>query len=808
MPLLWLSLAFIAGILFAAKLALVTADWLLLGAVALSLQLLWPILPLLKHIGKRLPILRNVHNAVINKIRLPVLFVILALCLGGARYQAAQPHLNPGFIAWYNDTQIKLIVEGSMVEPPEERDSYTNLQISVKRLRSENDLLFQPVEGRLLARVPPGGNWRYGDQVRLEGRIETPGGSNPVERGDFSYQDYLRRQGIYSAMSSVQVHLLHHDQGNPILALIYSVKARSLNLVYRLWPDPEASLLAGILLGVETGIPAQVQQAFQDTGTSHIIAISGFNMSIVAGLFASLFGRFLGPRKGAVASVLGIGAYTLLVGAGASVLRAAIMGGFALFARQVGRRQDGLNSLAFTAFLMSLLNPEVLWDVGFQLSFAATLGLVLYADPLAQAFLRLAGRCLPTTTAEKLAGPVGEYCLFTLAAQLTTLPVTIYHFQRFSLSSLATNIAVLPAQPPVMILGGLALMLGLVYYPLGQLAALLAWPFMLFTIRVVEWFAGLPGGVLATGRITLAVVGIYYIILLALTFGATRFKSWFERRWGNLKTMLSPALALAALSILTVVVWQAVLIIPDGRLHITMLDVGSGDAVLIQSPAGHRVLVDGGPKASLLSDALGRRLPAFERKLDYLVVAGISAEQIGALPRNIERFPPQAVLWAGSPLGTPEARALQQTLNQAQITITPSETGQMLDLGDGAHLRLLAVSQRGAVLQLEYGDFRLLLPIGLNFDMLTTLQAEHARLPVTALLLAESGYATINPPEWIAKLRPQVILLSVAVDDRYGRPSPETLEAVKGYSLLRTDKNGWIELTADGKEMWVEVERP
>jgi beta-lactamase superfamily II metal-dependent hydrolase len=92
--------------------------------------------------------------------------------------------------------------------------------------------------------------------------------------------------------------------------------------------------------------------------------------------------------------------------------------------------------------------------------------------------------------------------------------------------------------------------------------------------------------------------------------------------------------------------------------------------------------------------------------------------------------------------------------------------------------------------------------------MLTTLQADHARLPVTALLLAESGYAPINPPELIAKLRPQVILLSVAVDDRYGRPSAETLEAVKGYSLLRTDKNGWIELTADGKEMWVEVERP
>jgi competence protein ComEC len=808
MPLLWLSLAFVAGILFAARLALTTADWLLLAAATLSLQLLWPILPLLGRLKERLPVLRYIHNAVVNTTRLPVLIIILTLFLGSARYQAAQPHLNPDFIAWYNDTQINLIVEGIVIEPPEEGDSYTSLRVSVEQLRAESDPVYKSVEGRLLVRVPPGGNWRYGDQIRLEGRIETPGGSTEAEPGDFSYQDYLKRQGIYSTMSPLQAHLLQHGQGNSILALIYSLKTRSLSLVYRLWPDPEASLLAGILLGVETGISAQVQRAFQDTGTSHIIAISGFNISIIAGLFASLFGRFLGLRKGAVASVLGIGFYTLLVGASASVLRAAIMGGLALFARQVGRRQDGLNSLAFTAFLMSLLNPEVLWGIGFQLSFAATLGLVLYADPLAQAFLRLVGRYLPVTAAEKLVGLVGEYCLFTLAAQLTTLPVTIYHFQRFSLSSLVANIAILPAQPPVMTLGGLALMLGLVYYPLGQMAAPLAWPFVLFTIRVVEWFASLPSGVLVTSKITLFAVCLYYGLLLGLTFGGPALRSWMQARWGNLKAVFNPALALVGLSLITVVVWQAAVTAPDGRLHVTVLDVGSGDAVLIQSPGGHRVLVDGGPKASLLSDALGRRLPAFARKLDYLVVAGISAEQIGSLPRNIERFRPEAVLWAGEQLGTPEARALEQSLNQAQISITPAETGQTLDFEDGARLRLLAVSQRGAILQIEYGDFRLLLPIGLDNDTLNTLWADNTLLPVTALLLAESGYAPINPTEWIAKLHPQAILLSVAVDDRYGRPSPETLQAVEGYSLLRTDKNGWIELTTDGKEMLVQVQRP
>jgi competence protein ComEC len=228
------------------------------------------------------------------------------------------------------------------------------------------------------------------------------------------------------------------------------------------------SLLAGILLGVENGIPQRVQQAFQDTGTAHIIAISGFNISIISALFASLFILLLGKRRRWLAaglSLVVIAFYAVLVGAGASVVRAAIMGGLTLFAVQLGRRQDGLNSLAFVAALMVLFNPILLWDVGFQLSFMATLGLVLYAGPLSQAFTRLASARLPQATVERLTHPVGEYFLFTLAALLTTLPVTVYHFQRLSLSSLVANPLVLPAQPPVMVLGGLAVLLGLIFQP-------------------------------------------------------------------------------------------------------------------------------------------------------------------------------------------------------------------------------------------------------------------------------------------------------------------------------------------------------
>jgi Competence protein len=201
---------------------------------------------------------------------------------------------------------------------------------------------------------------------------------------------------------------------------------------------------------------------------------------------------------------------------------------------------------------------------------------------------------------------VGEYVLLTFAAQITTLPVIAYHFNRISLVAFLVNPLILPAQLPVMIVGGLALLVSLVFQPLGQLLAYLAWPFVVFTIRVVEFFAPIPGAMLQLGQVALPLILIYYALLFAWTFARPSLRS----RFSSLKAdCIRPGVALLGLGLVVVLVWRSALATPDGRLHLEMLDVGSGDAFLIHTPAGRYVLVDGGPSARALSDALGRRLP-------------------------------------------------------------------------------------------------------------------------------------------------------------------------------------------------------
>src|SRR5215208_1131216 len=382
LPLMWFSLAFLGGIVLASLVSLSVWVWISLVIVAIFLLVIAQIL------APRLPASFPLH---------PFAFVLLtALCLGAVRYQMSVPKFDAFHIAFYNDRDYDLLITGTLVEPPDYRDNYTNLRVEVSSVNTGDADL--PVNGLILVRVSDNLVFHYGDILRLRGNLKTP-----PENEDFSYRDYLAAQHIHSYMSSAEVTILPGNGGNPFSRVMYALKERSLNSIYRLFPDPESSLLAGILLGVDTGLTDKLQQAFKNTGTAHIIAISGFNMSIIAGLFITFFSRFLGPRRGAALAVLGIVLYTILVGGGAAVVRAAIMGSLALFAKQVGRRQLALNTLLAVALLMCLWNPLYIWDVGFQLSFFATLGLILYADPFSKFANRIITNYFPASTAEKFA---------------------------------------------------------------------------------------------------------------------------------------------------------------------------------------------------------------------------------------------------------------------------------------------------------------------------------------------------------------------------------------------------------------------
>ena len=349
-----------------------------------------------------------------RRARLPAACV-LALLLGALRYDAAAlpQRFDEGHIAHYNDRGW-VAIRGVVVGEPDVRDTYANLRLAAEELEIEGQE--REVRGLVLVRAPRYPEYRYGDELEVEGLLATP----PVFQ-DFSYKDYLARQGIYSLLRRPRIALLARGRGNPLRAALLAFKGRAQAIIARILPEPQASLLTGILLGVEGGIPADLMEDFNRTGTTHIIAISGFNISIIAGLLSGLSARPFGRRRATPFALAGVVLYTVLVGASAAVVRAAIMGCLYIIAAHYGRQTEALTSLVAAAVLMTALNPHVLWDVGFQLSFAATLGLVLYTPSIESCFQRALARVLSPGMAEKIVGLLDEALIVTLAAQTAVL---------------------------------------------------------------------------------------------------------------------------------------------------------------------------------------------------------------------------------------------------------------------------------------------------------------------------------------------------------------------------------------------------
>jgi competence protein ComEC len=283
LPLLWVSLAFLSGIALNRFLRAPLDVWLIITLTPIIVVLI---------LRRRFARLASLNVWLIAA-------ACIALLLGAMRYQQTIHQITPSDVSWYNDRKYDVLVTGTLNDPPDYRDAYTNLRLNVKQI--DNGQKSFNVSGLLLAHVPINQIYEYGDEIRLRGQLQTP----PQDE-DFSYQDYLARQGVLSYMPSSEATLLPGNDRNPISRAIYSFKDQAVDHIYRLFPDPEASVLASMLLGVNGGLSGPIQQAFRDAGTAYVIVVSGFKISILAGVFMSLFSRMFGARRGAIFAILGI----------------------------------------------------------------------------------------------------------------------------------------------------------------------------------------------------------------------------------------------------------------------------------------------------------------------------------------------------------------------------------------------------------------------------------------------------------------------------------------------------------------------
>ena len=682
---------------------------------------------------------------------------MLVMLLGGLRAASTRPIFEENSVAAHNDGGPVALV-GVVDDYPDRRDTFVNLRLRAETLASPDS---DPahVEGVVLVRADPLGDYRYGDRLEVTGYLQTP-----PEFPSFSYRDYLAAKGIHSIVDRPRIERIARDQGSPIFAALWGLKDRARETIAAILPEPQSALLTGILLGDDSGLPESVKNEFRATGTSHIVAISGYNFVILLTLASVPAIRLFGRRRAVPILLLAVLGYTLLVGASASVVRAAIMGALTLTATYLGRQTAALNSVFVAAIFMTLLDPFTLGDVGFQLSFAATLGLVIYTRPIQNAVERGLARLFNAAAAKKIVGVLGDAVLVTLAAQVTTLPILVVTFRQISILTLLVNALVLPAQSGVMVFGGAALLAGMIFLPLGQIIGWAAWLFLAWTIQVIHLFALVPGVSIELGYVD-PLWGVAYVAALAaITFYVSRSTEQRAEIKHRMSKMISFRFALPAIGIvellgLVALSWRA-----DGRLHLHALNV-DGMPVFVQTPAGKQVLIGGSNSPSALLAALGSRMPFWDRDLDLIVVPKADAQSLNGLMAVVDRYHVGAIV----SVGVGDNRAALEWLDlivAKQIEVI--ESGLGIGIEDGVSLSLDA----SGWVRIDAG----VTSVGLGRP------ARGARADVLALNdVADDTAARVQ------SMQPSIVLTSAPI------------EPIEGVTLVDAQQNA-VELLFDGAQ--------
>lgn len=378
---------------------------------------------------------------------------------------------------------------------------------AVSRGEKKQDLtvaLEAPHRGKIRVTTSRYPAWEYGDALELNGIIKEPTGRS-VKR--------LEKDGIFGVMGFPDVQKIGSGRGSPIMAQLLRLKDGIIATFHRVLAPEQAAFLAGLTLGETAEFSKEFREQMNRTGTSHLVALSGYNISIIAeNVMGALRWRFM-PLPSFLGSAIIVVLFVLMTGAEASVVRAAIMGVIALLAGQVGRTHSFRNAIAIAAFAMALANPKILvWDVGFQLSFAAVMGLV-YLRPAIISFFRMSGKPGFLKWRENL--------LATIAAQLAALPLLLGYFSQFSPVSLLTNILALTAVPFTMFFGFLIAGLGAISLFLAQAAAFLANLFVSYELGVIRFFSAIDF-MFTVRRMNFALAAGYYLTLIAFIVHARR----------------------------------------------------------------------------------------------------------------------------------------------------------------------------------------------------------------------------------------------------------------------------------------------
>lgn len=661
---------------------------------------------------------------------------------------------------------------------------------------------------------------RIGDMAEAFGKVRIPRGyANP---GQLDMKELLRSQGITATISAgkrgVTVTPGKYSLKDRFFQWTEDVRRHYRESMERVMPKADAAAEYAMLFGGYDGIKPELLEAFTITGIVHILSVSGSHISLIAAVMAGLAGVFRLPKYAGAALVLGtIAIYSVLSGCVPPVIRSAVMGGLAFISMVLGRERDSRYILTLTALAMLMMNPRLIFNISFQLSFLATAGL-LYMAPVIAEFFR--NHKCPRIVAMGIS--------ITISAQLSTLPVLGWYFNQLSLSSLPANLIVVPVVELMIVLGLGAGAMGVILPFFSGMVFSLVSILVGVVYFLTRLMAGLPGSMIWIP--SMGAVGIlgYYLLMLLLFMPRVTRQNLYERlrdffqldelakrlKDGGIKKIW--AVAIVPLFLVGIFLY----VHHGSRLQVHFVDVGQGDCCLVITPHGKGLLFDSGGSRDVSYDIGSRVVKPYLMHYGIRELAGIflthcHEDHAAGAGYVVKTMPVGAVYIAAEGKNAYAASMRIAQSDPVLMNFTRAHKGDVYEL-DGVKVEVLYSPEQlegggtgnevSNVYRIRYGDISFLITGDLTKENEAEMLADGVNVKSTVLKIGHHGSKTSSSEAFLQAVSPICGVFCVGEGNSFGHPKPEIVKRFSdmGIRTFRTDKDGAVLFQTDGKKLWVE----
>lgn len=619
----------------------------------------------------------------------------------------------------------------------------------------------------------------YGDLIEIKGEYSAPEVARNYK--GFDYSQYLKTLNIYGTIKVEESKIINKNQLSPILISINNIKEKMIDNANRNMPKRTANLLLGILIGERDNIQEDIIESFRTANLSHILAVSGAHTSYIILGITYLISKSKTPKRiGYIITIINLLIFIIITGASYSVVRACIMAIVVIGAKICYRKENFFTSICISLIIILIQTPFAINDIGLKLSFMGTAGIVIFNKSITNFFIKL-----------KIKQKIAEALSVTFSAQLMIMPITILNFNTISLTFFISNILASPLLGIIIIFGFISIFISSILNPISKVLFLILHIFLELLILVSKVTEKIPGSsiLVKTPNILFAIV--YYILILFFNYffvikqNPTRR---FHKKIIKIITIknIKNAFKVIAVVFLIMLLLTRIVRIINPTLKIYFIDVGQGDSTLIVTPKNKKILIDGGEGKTnvLFQYLLDRRI----NKIDYIIISHFDSDHCNGLIEIIEKMRVENIVMSKQSKESEEYKKILEIIKQKNIKVSSVKAEDKIIIEKNLYTKILNPAEKfefqdlnnnAIVAKLVYKDFSMLFTGDIEKAEENLAKKYKNELKSTILKVAHHGSKTSTSEEFLKYVEPQIALIGVGENNKFGHPNQITIEKLK-----------------------------